>query len=306
MGQETSNIRFQYLIANKVDEQYGCTVNTVGTQIVSPEDDYPVDAHPPGYAFDPNRGRVLQEYQLIYIVGGKGVFSDDKQSCEVYKGTVILLRPGCWHTYKPVKSFGWSEYFIGFSGKMAERFVSMMFPDGESVFNVGMNSSLVDLYLQAIETASINKPATQQLLCGIVMHMLGLLNLVVRNQSSSADHFDQIIEQAKTLMYENVMNNIDLEELATQLNVSYSWFRKIFRDYTDYPPAKYFMQLKLRRAQYMLANTDISIKEIAFSLGFKSTEHFFSTFKRVTNTTPNSYRKLSVGGRDDRNIEELR
>lgn len=281
------------MIPNKIDEQYGCTVNTVGTQIVPPKDDYPVEAHPPGYAFDPSRGRVLQEYQLIYIVGGRGVFSNDKGSYEVHKGDVILLRPGCWHTYKPIKSVGWSEYFIGFSGEMAERSIGMLFPEDEQIFNVGMNSILVDLYLQAMESASVDKPATQPLLCGVVMHMLGLVSMKMRSRALSTDHLDQVVEQAKLLMYENVMENIDLEAMAADLNVSYSWFRKVFRDYTGYPPAKYFMQLKLRRAQYMLVNTDIPIKEIAFSLGFKSSEHFFSTFKRITGTTPNSYRKMT-------------
>ena len=304
MGQEMSNIRFQYLIPSKVDEQYGCTVNTVGTQIVAPDDDYPVKSHPPGYVFDPNRGRVLQEYQLIYIVGGRGIFSNESGSYEVNKGSVILLRPGCWHTYTPIKSAGWSEYFIGFSGDMVARVIEMMFPGKEQIFNVGMHSSLVDLYLQAIETASINKLATQQLLCGIVMHMLGKVNMIVRNQSVLSDHLDQIIEQAKLLMYENVMDNVDFENIAAQLNVSYSWFRKIFRDYTGYPPAKYFIQLKLRRAQHMLANTDTSIKEIAFALGFKSSEHFFSTFKRVTGTTPNNYRRMSSCDHEEHSYED--
>ena len=96
------------------------------------------------------------------------------------------------------------------------------------------------------------------------------------------------------IMHERVMQNIDLEALAEQLNVSYSWFRKIFRDYTGFPPAKYFTQIKLRHAQYLLTNTSEPIKEIAFMLSFKSTEHFYTTFKRVTGYTPNAYRKFST------------
>ena len=95
-------------------------------------------------------------------------------------------------------------------------------------------------------------------------------------------------------MQEQVTQNIDLEALAAHLNISYSWFRKIFRDYTGHPPAKYFMEIKLRHAQYLLANTRESIKEIAFALSFKSTEHFYTTFKRVTGYTPNTYRRIST------------
>lgn len=299
-GMQLPEVRFHYLIPNKTDELYGCTVSTVGMQAISPEEDYPSKDHPAGYMFNPARGRVLQEYQLLYIVKGKGVFSTAGGNHEIVKGTVILLRPGQWHTYKPIKEVGWSEYFIGFSGKMVEKAIDMMFSKDESVFNLGPNHELVDLYQHAIDVASTDRPAAQQLLSGMVLHMLGIVNFTARNESVSTDRLDQIIEQAKTIMQENVLQNVDLEALAEQLNISYSWFRKIFRDYTGHPPAKYFMLVKLRHAQYLLANTQESIKEIAFSLGFKSTEHFYTTFKRVTGYTPNLYRKLST---PDKRIE---
>lgn len=290
---QSLDVRFHYLIANKSDEQYGCTVSTVGSQVISPDEEYPVQEHPPGYMFDPARGRILQEYQLLYIVKGKGEYSNAAGSFEIAKGTLILLRPGVWHSYKPSKTEGWTEYFIGFSGEIADKAVAELFSDEGQIFDVGLNRELVDLYQRAIEVASVERPASQQLLCGIVMHLLGSLNYIMRNSTMSADRMDQIIEQAKAIMQERAAQNLDLDVLAEQLNISYSWFRKVFRDYTGHPPAKYFMLVKLRRAQYLLINTQESIKEIAFSLGFKSTEHFYTTFKRITGYTPSVYRRLS-------------
>ena len=112
-GNQNPDARFHYLIPNKVDELYGCTVSTAGMQTIAPDSDYPSADHPVGYMFNPSRGRVLREYQLLYIVNGKGVFSNAGGNHEVMKGSVILLRPGEWHTYKPVREIGWTEYFIG-------------------------------------------------------------------------------------------------------------------------------------------------------------------------------------------------
>ena len=53
---------------------------------------------------------------------------------------------------------------------------------------------------------------------------------------------DQKIEQAKIIMNENVSGNVDPEELAMRLNISYSWFRRVFKEYTGYAPAKYFQE----------------------------------------------------------------
>ena len=290
---QSSDIRFHYLIANKADEEYGCTVSVVGSQTISPDEDYPSKEHPPGYLFDPERGRILQEYQLHNIDKGRGEFANQTTSYDIVKGTLVLLRPGVWHSYKPSKNEGWTEYFIGFSGEMADKAIEKLFAEDEQIFNVGLKQEMVDLYQRAIEVAAEDRPSAQQLLCGIVMHLLGNLSYIAHS-AITADRMDQIIEQAKAIMQEKASQNIDLDMLAEQLNVSYSWFRKVFREYTGYPPAKYFMLVKLRRAQYLLVNTQESIKEIAFSLGFKSPEHFYTTFKRVMGSTPSIYRKSST------------
>ena len=77
---------------------------------------------------------------------------------------------------------------------------------------------------------------------------------------------DQKIEQAKIIMNENVAGNVDPEELAMRLNISYSWFRRVFKEYTGYAPAKYFQELKLRKAKQLLVGTSQSVKEILFFL----------------------------------------
>ena len=69
------------------------------------------------------------------------------------------------------------------------------------------------------------------------MYMLGMINYTMRNNALATDRMDQIMEQAKAIMQERVLQSLDPEELAAQLNISYSWFRKIFRDYTGYPPS---------------------------------------------------------------------
>ena len=93
----------------------------------------------------------------------------------------------------------------------------------------------------------------------------------------------QKIEQAKIIMNENVAGNVDPEELAMRLNISYSWFRRVFKEYTGYAPAKYFQELKLRKAKQ---------QGDSFFLGFQSTEYFFSFFKKRTGLTSLEYRSF--------------
>ena len=110
-------LEFKYLIVNDMDRKFGLWVNTVGYQSIPPDSPYPLKEHPSGYYFNAEKGRVLREYQLVYITKGRGLFSSDSTpERQVCKGRLMVLFPGQWHTYYPLRQTGWTEYYIGFEG----------------------------------------------------------------------------------------------------------------------------------------------------------------------------------------------
>lgn len=299
-------VEFKYLIVNDMDQKYGLWVNTVGFQSIKPNTPYPLRDHPSGYFFNAQKGRVLREYQLVYITKGRGLFSSEttpeKQVC---KGRLMVLFPGQWHTYYPYQQTGWNEYYIGFEGRVIDDMVKAGFLSKDNqVLEVGLNEELVSLFSRAMEIAEGDKISSQQYLAGIVLHMVGMVLSISKNKIFEMGDVDQKIEQAKIIMNEHVFKEIDPEELAMKLNISYSWFRKVFKDYTGYAPAKYFQELKIRKAKQLLVGTSQSVKEISFMLDYKSTEHFFSLFKKRTGFTPLEYR--SFGRETDIAEEELK
>lgn len=64
----------KYLVVNEHDKLWGLTVSTVGYDEISPGEDYPTKGHADGYYFDIKRGRVLNEFQLLYVPEGEGFF----------------------------------------------------------------------------------------------------------------------------------------------------------------------------------------------------------------------------------------
>lgn len=285
-------VTFKYLIVNAMDQKYGLSVNTVGFQSIHPDTPYPLKDHPSGYFFNAQKGRVLREYQFVYITKGHGVFaSDSTPETAVSKGKLLVLFPGQWHTYRPLQQTGWNEYFIGFEGSIIDNLLKNSFLSKENqLLDVGMNEELVNLFSKALEVAEKDKTFAQQYLAGIVMHMLGLVLSVSQNKMFEVGDVGQKIESAKIIMNEHVYKDVDVEELALKLNVSYSWFRRAFKEYTGYAPAKYFQELKLRKAKQLLVESSKSVKEISYILNYTSAEHFFSIFKKRTGFTPIEYR----------------
>ena len=208
---------------------------------------------------------------------------------------MFLLFPGEWHTYMPDQNTGWNEYWIGFNGKIIENWVKNGFFTKESpVFNIGLNEEIISLYKKAIIIAEAQEACYQQALSGIACNLISMAIYLSRNRDFSRSNIATQINNAKIAVQENI-NTITPEELAEITCMSYSKFRKIFKEYTGFAPAQYIQEIRINMAKEMLTNTSKSIKEIAFELGYENKDYFFTVFKKLTGSTPISYRKHTQG-----------
>lgn len=288
-------IHLKYLIINEHDSLWGLAVDSVGCQNISAHSPYPPDNHPSRYLFSTEKGRVLDEYHLLYISKGKGSFvSDNYKQQPVEEGNMFLLFPGEWHSYKPDEQTGWNEYWIGFKGITIDTLIEQgFFNKQKPIFKVGINNEIVELYERAIKIAVEQKSGFQQILAGIVNYLLGLAYSLDKNQLLENLQVTNQINKAKIIIIENLYTGIKVEEIAEKINMSYSWFRRIFKEYTGLAPAQYIKELKIQKGKEFLTNTSLSAKEIAFKLGFENHEYFFTTFKKKTGMTPIEYREFT-------------
>lgn len=292
---ELQKDQLHYLTIGATDEDWGIVVTTIGYQFIPPKGQYPLSHHPDTYSFEPQTGRVLSEYQLVYIVKGSGYFLS--QSCKkrkVSSGTIILLFPGEWHSYYPDKETGWDEYWVGFRGNYIDRQVEKgFFRKNEPLLQVGLSATIVGLYRDILDFASREKSGYQQMISGIVLHIMGCICYKEKNNSFTNTEVVDKINQARILMKENLEAPLTPEEIAAQLGLGYSWFRRVFKEYTGVAPAQYQLQQKMLRAKEYLNNTTMNIAEIAYHLGFENGGQFSTFFKKKEGITPTEFRGLA-------------
>lgn len=194
-----------------------------------------------------------------------------------------------------MRETGWNEYYIGFEGEIIDNIVENGFISPQNqILNVGINEDLVQLFSTAIKIAKEDKTAAQQNLAGLVFNIFGNILFLAQNKNFEIKDTAQKIERAKVIMLENINKEIDAKEIAENLGISYSLFRKTFKEYTGYAPAQYFQELKLRKAKELLTETTMPIKEISYELNFSSYEYFLSFFKKRVKFTPTEYRELGT------------
>ena len=281
----------KYLTINDLDEKWGIVVTTVGYQFLPPKTHYPLSLHPDDYNFRPQTGRILNEYQLVYITKGRGYFSSQSSpKQEIKAGTMILLFPGEWHSYHPDQETGWDEYWVGFRGPYIDKRVENgFFTRKDPLHRIGISSGIVSLYDEIIRIACEEKTGYQQMASSIVLHILGSIYYKQKNNSFTDSFVVDKLNEARILMKD--FEQKTAEEIAKEIGVGYSWFRRVFKKYTGTSPAQYQLQLKLLKAKELLIGTDMTISEIAYSLKFENTGQFSTFFKRKENITPSEFRE---------------
>ena len=283
----------QYITETRRDAQWGLSVCSVGYQKVQSGELYPPTVHHREYLFNPNKGRILQEYQLLYIISGKGHLRTDHGGIhEIGAGDMFLLFPGEWHTYYPEKTIGWEEYWIGFKGTNIDQRVRAGFFSVENpVYHIGVNRDVTRLYDEAIQIASRQEAFFQQLLAGLVNHLLGLMFMTNQTLTLNvAPELPGVIANARDYMQQMVEENISMPDVASYVGMSYANFRHTFKRYTGLSPVQYFINLRLHRAKELLRGTDLSIKEISYNLHSVNPEYFSTLFKKRTGLKPSDFR----------------
>ena len=288
--------RKKYLSINPADQSWGLAINSVGNQSIAKNEVYPPQGHPTRYLFNVENGRTLNEFQLLYITKGSGKFcSKSGGKHNIREGHMFLLFPGEWHTYMPDDSTGWTEYWIGFNGSIMEGWMNSGFFSKENpIFNIGLNEEVITLYKRAMIIADAQEANYQQALAGIACNLISMAIYLSRNRDFNKHDISSQINTAKAAIHEHICN-ITPEDLAKATCMSYSKFRKIFKEYTGFAPSQYIQEVRINMAKEMLTNTSKSIKEIAFELGYENKDYFFTVFKKTTRMTPINYRLYTQG-----------
>ncbi len=284
---------FKYLQVNQDYMYKELVVHNAGHTHIEPDSAYPPGRHPDHHQFSFSKGRVVDEYQLIYITEGEGnLQTQSGGKFEIKAGDGFFLFPGEWHRYKPDTRSGWTENWVGFKGdntflRSSENLVSRKSP----VFRIGMDDRLIRQFSSIFEVVKSDYVGAEYVLSGSVIFLIGhILTHLKRQELKITSQTDEIIMTTKSLMENRFSEKVRLEDIAGQLNISYVWFRTYFKKHTGYSPYDYLLNIRINHARLLLKNSSISVKEISQSSGFESQQQFSKTFKKKTGLTPVQFR----------------
>ena len=284
---------FRYSPLSDRDRQWGTYVSGVGSTQVPPfAASYPLSVHPDAYMYAWENGRVLHEYQALYIARGTGHFqSKPSGTVEVNGGSLMLVFPGVWHRYRPRRETGWDEFWASFGGEWIDHLVRQGFfsPDNP-VLETGADETIQHACLDLLDRARSEPVGYQQLNAASVHEILAAALAAVRRRRHGGQAED-VVRRAKAALEAKVEGVLSIARLASSLGVSEEHLRRLFRAHTGMSPYQYYLELKIHRARQMLRETVLAVKQIARVLGFESPFHFSKAFKQRTGISPTQWRQ---------------
>ena len=103
--------------------------------------------------------------------------------------------------------------------------------------------------------------------------------------------YDERLEKVLRYVHNNVYDDIDVDDLAEVACITKPYLIRLFRTELNISPLQYINRKKIERSQLLLLTEELSVKEIAYTLGFNDHSYFIRLFRKKVGLTPQEYRE---------------
>ena len=249
--------------------------------------------------------------RIYYIMDGKFEWVIHDQTHILYPGDVTMILPG--------QKFGGSKGFLDIgtlnwinikidkletngklvTGKWSHLSKNESLAIGKILL---LNTNLV--LLKTKEAGMILQQLRQELLhqqigyTASINHLLDdLFVLTARKlsqQNISFRDFPQAFMKLENALRQNLAHQWTVEEMAGLVGLGTTSFTEKVKNYTGFSPLNYLITIRISEAIKLLKKQDLNVTDIALDTGFYSSQHFSTTFKKLTGYTPSEFRKRNV------------
>ena len=224
-------------------------------------------------------------YTLHYVLRGKGILYFRGKCYRIQSGQYFLLPPNENIKYLPDKNDPWKYFWFDFGGNLASAYFEEIYDNSPIITHVPESESyslFKRLFHEIAETGSVKYYSA--LSC-----FYSILNCL--SEDSLKHKKVPFVDNAKSFMelnYQSAEFNVDA--LCRMVHVSHSYLCKIFHREEGMTVKSYLNTLRMNEALRLLKNSELSVKEISFRVGFSDEVIFMKAFKKFYGKTPSEYR----------------
>lgn len=234
-------------------------------------------------------GRI--DYQLIYMLNGKGYFKLDNQMQEIPKGNIVIYKPGEPQIYEYRFNDSAEVYWVHFTGYAVPNLLAELELSDKPARYVDVSGDYVEIFKKIIHELNMKNLRYEYFSAS---YLLELFSRISRDLSKTAHKggalSDSDINDVIKMMHIRHNQKCLVADFAKICNLSVYRFIHKFKNHTGKTPIEYITKIRIDEARYLLCNSLLSISEIASVVGYEDPLYFSRMYKKATGLSPSNYR----------------
>ncbi len=224
--------------------------------------------------------------------------------CSVGTGSYFLAEAGLLHARSATTHW---RYFDAFQNSyptvklQRKRFIT----HEDRLYCTGSINAVRDVMLHFVEQLFSEHTADE-----VAHHFTHELKRSYESMILAGDqkntHHDEEIIKIQEWLQKNYHRTLNLGELAQSFNINVRSFNRRFRAAAGKTPMQYLQETRIAQARDLLKKSNLSVAEIAYSVGYQDVSYFTGLFRKMNSVTPVEYRhlvrnklfKVDAGGQD--------
>lgn len=234
------------------------------------------------------REEGADQYILIYCTEGKGIIEVEDQIYTLGKSDAFCIPRHVRHKYYADEKDPWSILWVHFKGENTN-----YFPLEERKI-VHINSRHSDNRMMVLFNL-LFRVLERNYTIGNFIYISQVLSLILseiyfREKVDESSVQDRHVTMVIRYMYQHLHENLTLEEISEEVQLSKSYLNAVFKAQTGKSPVEFFIHLKMQEACKLLKSTDYYIYEVSSELGYADQYYFSRIFKKVVGVSPKDYK----------------
>ena len=231
-----------------------------------------------------------QNYTNNIVLSGKGVFEVGGRTWEVSQGQLFFARPSQLIRYTADEQQPWEYSWVGFNGACAHKLAAQLpFTDDSPVHHThdpdGMRAALANIY-----SSRGLQPQDEAAMVGyLYLFIASLMKETSAGKPHTASSSSQYVLNAIKYIQFNYSHDISIDDVAKSVGVSRSHLYRVFMLNVGKSPIDYLTEYRINEACKLLRAGNLSIAEVAVSVGFFDQFYFSRVFKRAKGVPPSKY-----------------
>ena len=245
--------------------------------------------------------RVVKDYEIDVEMGDERTVIIDGVEHKIKRGDVCVRKPrqtvygrGIQRSVLLTLDFSGKQsrehYSRNIEGPIQPLIDSFLLDNLSGIIRPFSEYTFIPIYSELLKVAFVDEQAAQSL----VMELIYKLNAEICRQSySKHSHKENVCDSALEFMKNNIKKQITLEELSQIVTLDKNYFVRLFKSTYGKTPINVLIDLRMERASDLIANTNMTVSDIAEECGYNSVSYFIAQYKKHFGITPLKQRKIN-------------